>query len=263
MIKVSRAESSSRGFRNHALIALLFMGVLGIENILPVYAGTYKVKCDDVAAKLHAKTSNNRIGTRRPTQKNKCKMIITVSADEISSPSKTIPTTRVTSWVGGGDSKTNVGLGAATTILLGPIGLLGFLAKNHVYSYTVNGFDRDGNRESIVFEFKDKAQPGRLMRELPIVTGLAFGQSRSEMEIKQLEEGGGKIEPELIEKYEEDTLYGKPAEQDTVNSKCGRVIQDYDCSYDSYLEANPPMQAWAEANPEMANKERIRLKSLD
>ena len=140
---------------------------------------------------------------------------------------------------------------------------LGFLAKNHAYSFTINGFDTEGNRESIVLEFKDKVQPAKLMVELPIVTGLALGQSRSEAEIKELEETGGNIEPASIGEYEEETLYGGPAEQNSDKLECGRVIKDYDCSYNKYLEANPSMQEWAEANPEMAHKERIRLKSID
>jgi len=47
------------------------------------------------------------------------------------------------------------------------------------------------------------------------------------------------------------------------NSNCDFKLRKYDCSYAKYLEANPSIQAWAEANPEMANKERIKLKSVD
>ena len=262
----SRTTYFLNGSRSRALLALWLMGAIGIGNVLPAYSGIYKVKCDDVAAKKHAKDNPGpRVGPMRPGESSakKCKMQITITADEISSPSTIIPTTRVTNWGGGGDSKTNIGLGAATTILLGPIGLLGFLAKNHAYSFTINGFDTEGNRESIVLEFKDKVQPAKLMVELPIVTGLALGQSRSEAEIKELEETGGNIEPASIGEYEEETLYGGPAEQNSDKLECGRVIKDYDCSYNKYLEANPSMQEWAEANPEMAHKERIRLKSID
>ncbi len=267
------------GSRSRALLALWLLGAIGIGNVLPAYSGIYKVKCDDVAAKKYAKDNTGpRVGPMRPGESSakKCKMQITITADEISSPSTIIPTTRVTSWGGGGDSSTSVGTGVATTLLFGPIGLLGFLAKNHVYSFTINGFDTEGNRESIVLDFKDKVQPAKLMMELPIVTGLALGQSRSEAEIKELEETGGNIEPASIGKYEEETLYGGPAEQNEEETlyggpaeqnsdkfECGRVIKDYDCSYNKYLEANPSMQEWAEANPEMAHKERIRLKSID
>jgi len=53
------------------------------------------------------------------------------------------------------------------------------------------------------------------------------------------------------------------AEQDAYRRRCGQVIRDYDCSYNKYLEANPSIKAWADANPEMARKERLRLKSDD
>ena len=190
-------------------------------------------------------------------------MLIEIDGEAISSPNTTIPVTRVTSWVGGGSSKTNVAAGTFTTILLGPIGLLGFLAKNHAYSFTINGYDVDGKKASISFGFKDDQQQKRLMQELPIVTGLALGQQRSAEEIKKLEATGGKIEPASLDKFQEKTLYGNPTASETTNSNCGIVLRNYDCSYDKYLEANPTMKKWSELNPELATKERIRLKSVD
>lgn len=55
----------------------------------------------------------------------KCR--IDISAEAITFPYGSIPTKRVTYWGGGGgDSKTSIGTGIATTVLLGGIGLLGF-----------------------------------------------------------------------------------------------------------------------------------------
>ena len=45
--------------------------------------------------------------------------------------------------------------------------------------------------------------------------------------------------------------------------KCNVKLKIYDCSYDSYLDANPAMKVWAELNPEMAAKERARMQSVD
>lgn len=45
--------------------------------------------------------------------------------------------------------------------------------------------------------------------------------------------------------------------------KCDFKLRPYDCSYNTYLEANPSMKEWAELNPEMASKERLRLQSVD
>ena len=45
--------------------------------------------------------------------------------------------------------------------------------------------------------------------------------------------------------------------------QCNFKLKKYGCSYDTYLEANPSMKKWAELNPEMATKERIKLQSID
>ncbi len=45
--------------------------------------------------------------------------------------------------------------------------------------------------------------------------------------------------------------------------KCDFKLKAYDCSYNKYLVANPAMKEWAELNPEMASKERLRLQSVD
>ena len=40
---------------------------------------------------------------------------------------------------------------------------------------------------------------------------------------------------------------------------CKTPLSDYKCDWRNYLEANPSVKAWAEANPVMAEKERVRL----
>ena len=51
--------------------------------------------------------------------------------------------------------------------------------------------------------------------------------------------------------------------KETEKPNCNFGIQKYDCSYNAYLDANPSMKKWAELNPEMATKERIKLQSID
>ena len=46
-------------------------------------------------------------------------------------------------------------------------------------------------------------------------------------------------------------------------SECDFKIRPYECSFNAYLDANPALKKWAELNPEMAEKERVRLKSVD
>ena len=53
------------------------------------------------------------------------------------------------------------------------------------------------------------------------------------------------------------------AKAEREGPRCDFRLKKYGCSYDSYLDANPSMKQWAELNPEMAAKERVRLQSVD
>lgn len=55
----------------------------------------------------------------------------------------------------------------------------------------------------------------------------------------------------------------KATQEASQGPKCDSRIKEYGCSYSLYLEANPSVRAWAEANPQMAQKERLRLMSVD
>ncbi|MEB3334360.1 MAG: hypothetical protein VKP70_05185 [Cyanobacteriota bacterium] len=117
----------------------------------------------------------------------KCSILVT--PDEIVSPYGTLPTSRVTYWGNTGESKTSVGTGVATTILLGGIGLLGFLAKNHEYNYYINGYDASGRKVAMQFVFKNDKPAKVMMQELTAYTGLGMGQTRSVDDIKAAEKG--------------------------------------------------------------------------
>ena len=54
----------------------------------------------------------------------------------------------------------------------------------------------------------------------------------------------------------------KAAKAEREGPKCDFKLKAYDCSYNTYLDANPAMKQWAELNPEMAAKERARLQSV-
>ena len=45
--------------------------------------------------------------------------------------------------------------------------------------------------------------------------------------------------------------------------ECKVPLSDYNCNWGMYLDANPNVKAWAEANPSMAQKEKIRLGATD
>ena len=146
----------------HLLLPVLSSAAL-VNAGVPAFAGSYEALCG---------------GT---------KCTVFVSAGEIRSPNGSIPPERVTDWGGGGDSSTSVGTGVATTILLGPLGLLGFLAKNHEFNFLVNGYDRQGRRTSLSIQFKNDKPAKRFINEMQLITGLGMGQVRTAQEIKDAE----------------------------------------------------------------------------
>ena len=130
---------------------------------LPAYAGTYQAICNGARCSL------------------------SVTDQEITSPAGSIPTSRVTYWGGGGESKTDVGMGVGGLLLFGLPGALGFLAKNHDYNFTVTGFDQEGRSVAMNIRFVNDKPARRLMGELAAVTGLGMNQRRSIAEIKRNE----------------------------------------------------------------------------
>ena len=55
----------------------------------------------------------------------------------------------------------------------------------------------------------------------------------------------------------------KAAREKREGPKCDFRLKQYDCSYNAYLDANPGMKKWAELNPAMADKERLRLGAVE
>ena len=134
--------------------------LLGISS---VQAGTYQAMCG---------------GT-------KCNVF--VSGKQINTPYGTIPAKRVTQWGLTGKSKTNISTGVWTTVLLGPVGLLGFLAKHSDYNFLVNGYNQEGKKTSLQFKFKNNKPAEQIISEMPMVTGIGMGEIRTALEIKKNE----------------------------------------------------------------------------
>ena len=179
---------------------------------------------------------------------------VNVSTQGIRSPQGSIPASRISYWSVNGESSTSVGTGVATTILFGGIGLLGFLAKNHDFDFTVDGYDEEGKKVALQFKFINNKPVKRLTSELYRVSGLGMGRQRSIAEIKAIESGEAPLNAmsPTVESSLQLTSKG-------TNLNCGRVLKDFECDYDAYLDANPSIQAWAVANPVLAEKERVRL----
>jgi hypothetical protein len=175
---------------------------------------------------------------------------IIVSGDQISSPYGSIPTNRVTNWGGGGNSSTQVGTGVATTLLLGPIGLLGFLAKKHDFNFLINGYDQEGKKTSIQLQFVNDKPAKRFINEMQMVTQLGMGQTRSASQImsNEVNDGSG---------ISTGTLEGDAAKSTTrIEAKSKKAKSN---CWSNYLDNNPAMKSWAEANPGMAKQNQRKF----
>ena len=184
---------------------------------------------------------------------------IVLSAESITTPYGIIPTTRVANWGGTGSSSQDLVLGAAATYVLGPVGLVGFLAKTHDYNYLITGYDQLGNRTSVQIKFQNSVPAKKFVQEMVEVTGLGMGQTRTASDIKALEkrvavEGIGAIRRpglSLDEEYAKERGVSLSPSQSSSRSKC----------WSSYLAENPSISKWAEANP--VQSQSLRLKYDD
>ena len=175
--------------------------------------------------------------------------MLTVSPESISTPYGSIVPSRVTYWGSTGDSSTSVGTGVATTILFGGIGLLGFLGKNHEYSFTINGFNAEGKKISAQIAFKNDKPAKRLMSELTSLTGLGMGQTRSSQEILAAESGQELNLNSLPESKDANLINTKPDRQTAAGRNC----------WSDYLRKNPAVDAWSKANPSQAQQNKKRF----
>ncbi len=175
---------------------------------------------------------------------------VTLGPDLIKSPYGEIVPTRVTYWGSTGDSKTSVGTGVATTILFGGIGLLGFLAKNHQYDFTINGFDAEGKKVTMQVQFKNDKPAKQMMSELTAFTGLGMGQTRTVQEIVAAESGDEVTLSSLAAPTGVGELGPRKASSPASAEK--------NC-WSTYLASNPAMQIWAEANPAQATQNKKKF----
>ena len=207
--------------RKIALLAGSF-GALALQA--PVIAGSYEAIC---------------------STGGRCNVIL--AAGKITIPSAVIEKDNVLSWVqGGSGSKTDVGMGVATTVLFGLPGLLGFGAKKHDYQFSISHVDDSGNVQIESIKFINNTPANQFMMELMGLTGLSMGAINEELQARR-----GQI---AAEKAEEERI---------ANLECGGVLKAYKCSWGAYLEGNPSVAAWAEKYPEMAEKERIKQGALE
>jgi hypothetical protein len=189
---------------------------------------------------------------------------ITVTPNEIISPYGSIPAGRVTNWGGGGNSEARVGVGVATTIIFGPLGLLGFLAKKHDYNFLVNGFDQEGKKVMMNIQFKKEKPAKDFMNELQMVTQLGSGQTRTATEIMTAEASGssGLSATTLQDSFEKEknSINATPGPlQNTSTGLNKDSKQNSSNCWSAYLQKNPAMAEWAKKNPSQAAQNKTRF----
>ncbi len=198
------------------------IGVLVFQA--PVMAGSYDAICS--------------MGGR-------CRVIL--AAGKITLPAVVIEKENILSWSqGGSGSKTDVGMGVATTVLFGLPGLIGFGAKKHDYQFSISYIDDSDNLRIESIKFINNIPANQFMMELMGLTGLSMGSVNSGLQSKREEIAAAKAEEKRI-----------------ANLKCGPVLKAYQCSWGKYLKANPSVASWADKYPAMAEKERIKQGAVE
>lgn len=140
-----------------------------------------------------------------------CKIVL--AGKGVTGPQGFIPAHRVVQWYTGGGEEHNraaqaVGVGGGsvggaivggiatcwTIVLCGPGIIAGGaaggvggsnLGKSADYYFTIVGYNQEGKKTIQSFNFINKKPVGKIMQELPLVTGLAMGELRTMEEIKR------------------------------------------------------------------------------
>ena len=215
---------------------------------------------------------------------------INVSGRGIGGPEGFIPTELVSKWSVGQSTGYNGGkgvaggLGGATAgavagaVLLGPIGLLGGLiggglagsgaGKEFEGYFTIAGYNKKGKKIAHSFYFINPKPAIRLRSSLPSITGLGMGEERT---TNELEIAYANIIPNNNVANDNSTLKGRLEEaiiiekQVTTNSLPSQLGQSAEAKtlsesncWSNHLLSNPSLKAWAEANPRLADTQRVK-----
>ena len=180
---------------------------------------------------------------------------IVLSKEEIRTPYGIIPTSRVTSWGGGGKSETDLIMGAASTYLLGPIGLIGFAAKTHDYNFALNGYDTKGNKIIVRIQFKNSKPAKKFAMEMIDFTKLGMSSTRTASDIKRIESLMRQKGVSWVGYLPLGTL-----DEDYQQEQVGVNNIDPERCWSKHLDSNPQLKIWAEKNPDLANKAKLKYK---
>jgi hypothetical protein len=244
-------------------VALTTAAALFIQS--PSVAGTYDALCAGVECK------------------------ISLDGKGVSGPAGFIPAHRIAQWYTGGGEENNtaaqvagttggVMAGAVAGALAGcwlivtcPIGIIGGAVaggmggskagKSADFYFTVIGYNQNGDKVTQSFNFLNKKPAGRMMQELPAVSGLGMGEMRS---VEQIKEGDARAaatgtgRPQLpanIGSVNSSTprnsslpmsLNDSPGAQAAANTKSNNCWSAY--------KEKPGINTWIKSNPAAAVK---------
>ena len=183
---------------------------------------------------------------------------ITVNRERILTPYGVIPTSRVSSWGGGGKSEADLILGAGATYLLGPIGLLGFAAKTHDYNYALNGYNENGSKVVVRIQFKNKKPAQKFATEMVEFTRLGMNDSRTAKEIKEIERS---MLLNNVKWVGDLPLIKLDQGSEPTRTRTKTNGDSSEICWMEKLDSNPALQEWANSNPELAEQQRIKHSS--
>lgn len=245
---------------NKKKLAYLIVGLSAIAYQPLALAGSYDALCGGVDCK------------------------ITLDARGVSGPNGFIPSGSIAQWYTGGGEDHNMAasavgatagaVGGATvgaiatcwTIILCPVGLIGgavaggmggsSAGKSADFYFTIIGYNKKGKKIVQPFNFINKKPVGRLMQEIPALTGLAMGEIRSLEEIKKNIDRGSResLPGDINSEIGGSTSTTLPDSLD-MNEV---ITKDESMCWSVYEKENPGMAAWAEANPTLSEDTRAK-----
>lgn len=121
------------------------------------------------------------------------------------------------------------------------------------YDFTITYLSSEGGKRSALIAFR----PGYILQGLE-----AHSSFKRDLQV-WIEDVLRPIGPSIrVEGLPQSKPSSRPQTK-TSKVACKPPLSDFACDWNQYLNANPNVKAWAEANPVMANKEKIRLGASD
>lgn len=114
----------------------------------------------------------------------------------------------------------------------------------------INGYGDTCRKTTLNIQFKNDKPAKRFVNEMQMLTKLGMGQTRTAKEIMAAEAMGVSVSTGTLE---------GDAQAESATIKPEVVAKSKGNFWSAYLDANPAMKAWAEANPTMAEQKKKKF----